>query len=183
MLVLRRPAQHRKRDPEVVVPSRRALIDSATFAIFDLQIGKLLKSATNLNAVAKANQVGFELPVQLLEQNGPADRVDKQRAVSGRSLLWPHPVPIAADLKADDAARRPLHQDLGVGGVIAEVGNDQGILVILLIDRRQRAGALGSEQVLRQFVRRDDAQLIVRMEWCRRPLRSSGRGCARRRGR
>lgn len=122
-----------------------ALIDRAAFAVFDLQIGKLLKSAANLGTGAKPNQVRLELPVQLFEQDGSANCIDPKRTVSGGSPFGAQPVAMAADLKADDAAAKSLDQNLRVSCVVAEIGNDQRMVVVLSIDRRQRVGTFRSE--------------------------------------
>ncbi len=127
------------------MPAWCALIDRAAFAVFDLQIGKLFKAAANLGTGAKPNQVRLKLPVQQFEQDGSANCIDQKRTIFGGSPLSSHPVARAGDLQADDAATKGLHQNLRVSRVVTEIGNDQRIVMVLSIDRRQRIGTFRSE--------------------------------------
>src|SRR6516165_928999 len=63
-------------------------------------------------------------------------------------------------MNANDPAAESLDQDFGIARIIAEIGNNQGIVVVLAIDCRQCVGTIRPEQVLRQLVGRDDAQLL-----------------------
>ena len=68
---------------------------------------------------------------------------------------------MAADLQADDAARKGLDKDLCVSPVVAEIDDDQGAVVVRLVNGCQRVGTCGCEQILWQLVGGKDAQLPV----------------------
>ena len=139
----------------------RALIDGATLAIFDLQIGELLIAAAHIQAVGKAHKVGLKFTMKELEQEGSSDCIDRQRPISRVAPLASHPVSIAANLKPDHAGGKGLDENLSVSCVIAEVGNDQRVVVVVSIDGGLRIGTFRSEQILRQLMGGKDAQLPV----------------------
>ena len=58
---------------------------------------------------------------------------------------------MAADLKANHARTKGLQQHLGIGRIVAEIRDDQRIVIVAAIDRRQRAGTRTSKQALRQL--------------------------------
>ena len=76
MRVLRRPGQHRKGDPKIVVLPHRALIDGAGIAIFDFEVCELLIAAANIRGADKAHKVGLKFSVEQLEQDASPDLVD-----------------------------------------------------------------------------------------------------------
>ena len=59
MRMLRRPGQHRQRDAEIIMLTRRTGIDDTALLIFDSQLRKLLIGALNVVIVVKANLFGL----------------------------------------------------------------------------------------------------------------------------
>ena len=49
-------------------------------------------------------------------------------------MLGVHAVAVAADVKPNHALAEGLQQHLGVGGVVAEIGDDQRIVVVAAVD-------------------------------------------------
>ena len=66
---------------------------------------------------------------------------------------------MAADLQADDAARKGLDKDLCVSPVVAEIDDDQGAVVVRLVNGCQRVGTCGCEQILWQLMGDKNAEL------------------------
>src|SRR5262245_30755508 len=86
------------------------------------------------------------------EQIGAAYRVDQHRSMFNRPVLRIHAIAIAADRKANHAWTKRLKQHLGVARVVAEIRNNESIVIIAAIDRGERAGTRTSVKSLRQLL-------------------------------
>ena len=125
----------------------------------------------------------LQLAVKQFDQIGAADRVDQHIAMADRPPLDVHAVAMAADLQPDHPRTKGLEQHLGIAWVIAEIGHDQRIAVVSAVDRRQRAGARAAKSPCGSSSSSPIPSTVVRTACCRRPRRSSGRGCGRHHGR
>ena len=54
-------------------------------------------------------------------------------------------------MNANHASSECLQQYLAIGGIVTEIRDDQRIVVVAPVNRRQRAGARTSKQALRQL--------------------------------
>jgi hypothetical protein len=89
----------------------------------------------------------LQFGVQKLEQVAPANSqvapgnsIDQHRALSDWPPLKGHAIAMATDVNAKHPRTKRFEQNLGIGRVVAEVCNDEGIMVVLAINRRQRIG-------------------------------------------
>jgi hypothetical protein len=120
------PGEHRKRNAEIVVPARRALVDSAAFTIFELKIGQLLIGTDDFRAFAKSHPIGLKFAVKRLDQEGPAHVIDREGTVWDGPNLRLGP--------SDHTRAKDLDQVVRVGGIISE-------------DRQRRARWRGRIQI------------------------------------
>ena len=130
---------------------RRAFIDYAALPHFDLKTYQLFISALVRLSLGNSHHIGLQFGVQKFEQIAAADGVDQDRAVSDRPPHKGHAIAMAADVQANHPRAKGLEQDLGVGRVVAEVGNDEGVMVVLAINRRRRIGTRTAIKPLRQL--------------------------------
>ena len=92
------------------------------------------------------------------EEIGAANGVNEHHPIFDRPALKLHAIAMAGDLQPDDAPAKRLVQHLGIGRVIAQVGDDQRIVVMATINVRQRARASAAIQTLRQLFQFGDSQ-------------------------
>ena len=112
----------------------------------------MLKGAHALRPVADADHVIVQFTKQQIEELRAADRIHRDMAAFDRPMLRRFAIPAARDVNANDAAAKPLKQDLGVGRVIAQIGNDEGLAVVQAINRCQCFRARAGVEPLRQFI-------------------------------
>ena len=93
----------------------------------------------------------MQFGVKKFEQIGSANGVDQHRAMFDRPPLSIHAIAIATDLKANHARTKRLEQHLGVGRVVAEIGDNESIGIVAAINRRERAGTGAAIEALRQL--------------------------------
>ena len=62
--------------------------------------------------------------MEQLEQKGSANSVDQHRAMFDGPPLGVHAIAIATDLKTNHARTKRLEQHLGVGSVVAQIGDN-----------------------------------------------------------
>ena len=105
-----------------------------------------------MRPVADANHVIVQFTKQQIEELRAADRMHRDMAAFDRPILRRFAIPAARDVNANDAAAKPLKQDLGVGRVIAQIGNDERLAVVQAINRCQCFRARAGVELLRQFV-------------------------------
>ena len=74
----------------------------------------------------------------------------------GVQMLDLNAIATAADLQPDDARTKGLEQHLGIGRVIAQVGDDQRVALVTAVDARQRAGARAAVEAKRQLIELSD---------------------------
>jgi len=78
--------------------------------------------------------------MQQFDQVGPAHGVEQHRALFDWPPLRIHAVARATDVQSYHPRTECLEQNLGVGRVIAEIGDNERIGIVTAINRRQRAG-------------------------------------------
>jgi hypothetical protein len=75
------------------------------------------------------------------EQTGPANGVNQHRRIFDRPPFKVRAIAMATDLKANHArGAERVKQHLGVGRVVAEVCDNESIVIIAAIDHGERAG-------------------------------------------
>ena len=112
----------------------------------------MLKSALALRPVADANHVIVQFTKQQIEELRATDRIHWDTAALDRPMLRHFAIPAARDVNANDAPAKPLEQDLGVGRVIAQIGNDERPAVVQAINRCECFRARAGVEPLRQFI-------------------------------
>ena len=85
------------------------------------------------------------------EQIGPANGIDQHRAIFDWPPLNIHAIAIATDLNANHARTKRLEQHLGIGRVVAQIGDDESIGIVAAINRRERTGPRTSIKSLWQL--------------------------------
>ena len=90
--------------------------------------------------------------MQELEQKAATNRIDQHRAVLDRPPFKGHAVAMGADHKADHALAKGFKERIGVARIIAQISNNESIVVIKAIDLRQRAGTGVAKKTLGQFI-------------------------------
>ena len=136
----------------------RAGVDDPALTHFGLQRHELLIGASACRSIDNSDLIGLQFGMKQFDQIGAADGVDQHRAMFDRPPLSVHAVAMATDLQANHARAKRLEQHLGVGRVVAQVRDDQRIVVVTAIDRRQRARARTAIKSLRQLFELSDAE-------------------------
>ena len=96
-----------------------------------------------------------QLCQQKFEQEGAADIVDQYAAIFDPPTFEGRAVARTTDLHANDAAAEHLEQGFTINRVIAQIGDDHTIAVVVLIDLRQlirQLAAVNSKWKLAEFL-------------------------------
>ena len=107
-----------------------------------LQRLKLRIGAPARRSINKADLIGLQFGMKKFDQIGAADGVDQHRALFDRPPLEIHAIAIAADVQANHPRTERLVQHFGVGRIIAQIGDNESIGIVVAINRRQRAGTV-----------------------------------------
>ena len=86
------------------------------------------------------------------------DRIDRDGSVQQRPPFEGHAVAVAGDVKPDQAGAKSLKQILGIAYIIAEIGHDQGIVVVAAIDCQKCTGPLAAVKTEREFAELADTE-------------------------
>ena len=81
----------------------------------------------------------MHLGEQEFDQEGPANVIDSYNAMSDAPLLPRCAIARTTDLYANDPPTERVEQRLTIGGIAAQIGDDQTITIVSLINYRQRA--------------------------------------------
>jgi hypothetical protein len=123
----RRPCQHGAGYAEIVVLSGQAFVDNAALAKLGLKIHELLISQSAHRIIDNADQVGLHFGLKKFEKIGPANGIDQHRSTADGPPLRLHAVTVAADLKPDHARPKRVEQHLGIGCIIAQIGDKRAL--------------------------------------------------------
>ncbi len=113
------PGQHGKRHGEIVVVSGWAFIDCTALTLLDLECRKLFESPNTFGTVSKTDPMVSQLGEQEFEQEGPANVIDRDNAMSDLARLARRAIARATDLQANDARTEGVEQRFTVAGVVA----------------------------------------------------------------
>ena len=148
-----RPGQHGARYAKIVVLAGRAGIDGPGFTHFGFKVRKLFKCATAHRSINKSHLIVLHLSVKKFDQLSSANRVDQYCAVSDRTTLRSHPIARATDLETNHTlGAKRVEQRLGISGVIAQISDNDSVVIVTAINRRKCACARTSIKTLRQFL-------------------------------
>jgi hypothetical protein len=134
----RRPGEHSAGDAEIVVLPGQAFVDDAGVAKLGLEVHKLLVGFLAHRTIDEANDVRLQLGMEVLEQLAAADGIDEHYTGAHGAPFDIEAVAAAADLEPDHPCAKRLDQHLGISRVVAQIGDDEGIVVVAPVDRRER---------------------------------------------
>src|SRR6516162_9013704 len=128
------PGQHGNRHGEIVVLPGQAFIDPAILTLFRFMCFQLRISPAAFRSFNKANVTVSKFGQQELQQKRSANLVDQTGAISDTPALEGRAIARTTDLYANNACIEPVEQGFGVGRIIAQVGNDETIVTVLVVD-------------------------------------------------
>ena len=120
--------------------SWRASVDGPALAHFGLKRHKLLISASGHRSIDNSDLTGLQQGMIKLEQIGAANGINQHRRMFDRPPFKIGAIAMATDLKANHARTKRLVQHLGVGGVVAEIRDNETLGIIAAVDRCERTG-------------------------------------------
>ena len=144
MRMPRRPSQHGAGYAEVVMLPGRAIIDDTGLSHLWLKCHQAARKRAACWSINNPDLTGLQFGLKKFEQIGPANGVDQHRAMFDWPPLKIHAIARAADMQANHARTKRLEQNLGIGRVVAEIGDNKSIGIVAAINRRERAGTIAS---------------------------------------
>ena len=130
----------------------RALIDGPALAHLGFKVRQLLKGATAHRPINKFDLIVLHFGVQQFEQPGSTYRVDQYYAASNWTTLNSHAIAKATDLETNHTlGAKRVDQGLGIGHIIAQISDNESVVVVTAINRCQCACARAAIKTLRQF--------------------------------
>src|SRR6516225_9652463 len=130
----------------------RASIDDPAVTDFGLKRHQLLIRPSGRWPIDNSDLTRLQLGMIKFEQIGPANSVNQDRAMFDWPPLSSHAVAMPTDLNPNHAkGAECVKQRLGIGRVIAEICDNEGIGIVATINGRERAGTRASIKPLREL--------------------------------
>ena len=92
-----------------------------------------------------------------LDQLGATDGVDHHCSITDRATLEGRAIAMPRDLQPNHTPTIGLIQDLAIARLAAQIRDDQGVAVVVSVDRSQRARPPAAIEVLRKFLKVEQA--------------------------
>src|SRR5215831_1829062 len=153
MRMTRRPRQHGARNAEIIVMPWRASIDDPALTDFGLKRHKLLIRPSGRWPIDNSDLTRLQLGMIKFEQIRAANSVKQHRAIFDWPPLSGHAVAMPTDLNPNHArGAERVKQHLGIGRIIAEICDNEGIGIVATINGRERAGTRAPINSLRELL-------------------------------
>jgi len=133
----------------------RATVDYSVLTYLGLQSIELFISALTHRSINKSDLIGLQFSMKQFEQITPANCVDQHRGIFNWPPLEFNAIAMGTDVNANHTRTKRLEQHLGVGSVVAQIGDNESVGIIAAIKpSAQRSSALGSSSSTRTAVAR-----------------------------
>ncbi len=135
MQMLGGPSQHGERDGKIIMLPGWTVIDHPAVALLGFECHKLLTSAYTIRTTGKADPLVAQLGEQEFEQIGPANVIDRYNAIFDAPLFPRRAIARRTNVYANDATTERVEQRFAIGGISAQISDDQTITIVKLINR------------------------------------------------
>src|SRR5664279_973068 len=144
MRMARCPRQHGARNSKIIMSPAQTVIETTSLFVYDFELRQLLICPAAHLIIHCSHVTAFYFGSIVLNQSGATAGIDQYDPTRHLPALKVHSVAMPRNMIANDPVPEHLPQLLGIARIITQISNDQSIVIITAIYRRQRIGALRS---------------------------------------